>query len=93
MVLAPGKGLGSCRAGNCEDLVVPLWVVATCNSFWSGERSPCYLWRNRNRPELRVFGGTTLSQDQLFCPLTFPGQADGQGCKEWPQGALPSPKL
>lgn len=39
-ILAPGKGLGSCRAGNCEDLLVPLWVVATCNSFWSGERSP-----------------------------------------------------
>ena len=39
MVLAPGKGLGSCRAGNGEDLVVPLWAVATCNSFWSGERS------------------------------------------------------
>lgn len=32
-----------CRAGNYEDLMASPCVVATCNSFWSGERSPCYL--------------------------------------------------
>lgn len=40
MVFAPGEGPGGFRAGNCEDLMVPRWVVATCNSFWFGERSP-----------------------------------------------------
>lgn len=57
MALAPGRGPGGCRTGDCEDSVAPPWAVATCNSFWSwGEKPPVICGdRDRNRPQRRAF--------------------------------------
>lgn len=67
VVLAPGKGLGDCRAGDCEDLVAPPWVVATCNSFWSGERSSHYLWTERQKhTSEQDLQDINLNQNQTF---------------------------
>lgn len=51
--LAPGEGPESRRAGKYEDLVAPPWVVATCTSFWSGERSPPLSVEKKTDTDLR----------------------------------------
>lgn len=67
MVLAPGKRPGSCRAGNCEDLVVPPWVWQLATLFGMGIGAPVICGeRDRNRPQIRAFADSILSQDQIF---------------------------
>lgn len=95
MVLAPGEG--GCRTGDCEDLEAPPQVVATCNSFWSGERSPPLSVEEeteRNRFHVRSFRGIIFTQDSHLDNLAFPSLSrlmvrDG-GCQ--PTGDLPIPK-
>lgn len=74
MVFAPGEGRGGFRAGDCEDLMAPQWVVATCNSFWSGERS---LLLSVGKTQKQISGkglqDIILNQDQPFGQLTLTG--------------------